>query len=657
MKTRRIVLCLLALLTLSFLFASCAPADGPEDLDVSPTAKYVTMNTAYRIVSDNMKVSEDRTVKEFVERLNSVTGKEYERTQYSEDDTYLKAIVVGTLPSFEGYDEIKEKVDLYGSDANGSFAMVMNGNVLMIVSYDPVSLAAACDYFIAAYAKEGEDLMVEEDLNTYVVFGKAKYFSDGVIEPINTDTLAINADLASLTVGGSLIDGFSAEKTAYTVADVPYATRYPKVGALSVFEEATVEIVQASDDNGGKATVTVTSRDADPETGKRVTNVYTVTFALKETAATDASIVYKDGADGIVTFVLDDGDHATADFVKEEMLHKYSALRVSYALITKKLATIQTNADKTEYQKDENGKYIYTKNESEISYWQTHLAANNYCEFLSHSWTHAKWGQNDDGGDQILTDYNGKETGTQAFPKGHITMELAASKQILMDEFGQTGQYFVKPGTGMKEYDFYLDLLTGGTIYEGARTTNKKLNDPDDIKGDFFHIDAYMVAATESPDAWNSFIDQAVSEGKWATFCIHNIVSDYAKDPTGHYILQKNADEMFAHANALSANGKLWIATMTEAANYLRLRNATTVSAETYRDEKVTLKISTTLEGENFEDIALTVKVAVPTGWSGTVNVTGGMTAEVQTDADGACFVYLQVHPTATVAQIVLTQA
>lgn len=368
----------------------------------------------------------------------------------------------------------------------------------------------------------------------------------------------------------------------------------------------------------------------------------------------EASVVWKNGADGVVTFVLDDGDHATADFVRDEMQNKYSELRVSYALKTGKIATIQTTDDKTAYRMTDDGKYVYILNDSEVEYWRSHLDAG-YCEFLSHSWTHDKWGQNDNGGEQILTDYRGNQTGTKVFPKGHITMELAASQQLLRDEFGQSGQYFVKPGTGMKEFPFYTSLLTGGSIYEGARSTQKALNDPGKLKGSYLDINAWMVAATDSPYSWNDFIDEAVRDGQWATFCIHNIVPN-GTSPSGHYIHQENADVTFAYANALASRGKLWIATMTDAANYIRLRNATTVSAELKTQDSVTVKLRTTLSGEHFDDIALTVRVEVPDSWSGNVNVSNGGTVQIQSDSNGS-YVYLELIPTTDNVSLTLTQA
>lgn len=352
-----------------------------------------------------------------------------------------------------------------------------------------------------------------------------------------------------------------------------------------------------------------------------------------------AEIVWKDGAQGIVTFVFDDGDHATADFVRGSMLERFPNLRASYALVAKRLADIQTTSDGDAYLMTDGGRYVYTLKDSEVEYWRSHLESD-YCEFLSHSWTHDKWGQNDNGGEQTLTDYSGTATGTNVFPKGHITMELAASKQLLMDVFGQSGQYFVKPGTGMKEYKFYTDLLTGGSIYEGARSTSKALNDPNKLKGRYLDINSWMVAATESADQWNDFIDQAVTEGKWATFCIHNIVADDVSSPSGHYIYRKDANVTFAYANALASRGDVWIATLTEAANYIRLRNATKVSAKLRDGNSLSVSLRTSLGDGSFGDIALTVRVSVPEDWSDTVSVSDGTTLKVQNDGDES-FVYL----------------
>lgn len=662
MKTRRIVLCLIALLTLSLLFVACAPTDGAGkngELSLTDEVPKVTLkDTVYKIIYNGDKVNESGIIRDFNTSLNTKTGKAYERTPY-EGEIVPYAIVVGTLEDYEGYTTLKDRTSEFASATLGSFAIAMNGGkTLQIVASDSASLKAGCEYFVANLCEADSEITIDETFSVCILFNKNVYFTEGKIVPIDTTTVTADATLASITVDGTAIEGFSGSVKSYTVNDIPYATRYPTVGAVPVFAGATVSVTQASDENEGVATITVTGRDPKSD-GTYNTETYTVTFVLNETSESAAEIVWRGGAKGVVTFVIDDGDHDTADFVREEMLHKYSALRVSYALITKNIATIKTTADGTAYEMTEDNKYVYTAKQDEVNFWRSHLAANNYCELLSHSWTHAPWGQNDDGGEQQLTDYSGKETGKKTFPKGHITMELAASKQLLVELFSQDARYFIMPGTGMKDSDYYLKLLQGGTIYSAGRTTKKDWNKIENFATAYSSINAYMIASTESPSEWTNFIDRAVADGTWAAFCIHRIVADNLP-ASGHYIYQKNADVMFNHANTLSAEGKLWIATMTEATDYARLRNYAKVTAETFRDERVEVTLtadevlSNLTTGESFNHISLTVKVAVPSGWSGTVVASNGESAEVQTDASGS-FVYIDIVPSN--AAVTLTRA
>ena len=382
MKTRRIVLCLIALLTLSLLFVACAPTDDAGkngELSLTDEVQTVTLkDTVYKIIYNGDKVNESGIIRDFNTSLNTKTGKAYERTPY-EGEIVPYAIVVGTLEDYEGYTTLKERTSEFASATLGSFAIAMNGGkTLQIVASDSASLKAGCEYFVANYCEADGEITIPENLSECILFNKNVYFTKGMIEPIDTNEVTADATLASITVDGTAIDGFSGDVKSYTVNGVPYATRYPTVGAVPVFAGATVLVTQASDENEGVATITVTGRDP-KEDGTYNTETYTVTFVLVETSESAAEIVWHGGAQGVVTFVIDDGDHATADFVREEMLHKYSALRVSYALITKNLATIKTTADGTAYEMTEDHKYVYTANQNEVNYWRSHLAASNYC--------------------------------------------------------------------------------------------------------------------------------------------------------------------------------------------------------------------------------------------------------------------------------------
>ncbi len=330
-----------------------------------------------------------------------------------------------------------------------------------------------------------------------------------------------------------------------------------------------------------------------------------------------AETVYPNNAAGAVSFVVDDGYQDTTRIISEQLLPKYDRLKISYALIANDLAELDSDyaADGIEdYFFDLNGNYEYFyTNRKNVNFWTEHLAENDYCEVLSHSYTHSMWGNNDDGGEQTVQTGNG--TATLITARGAITAELKGSQQIVRQLLGQTGNYFVMPGTGQANSAYYLDLLQSGCYYRGARTTNKALNNRTAVKAPFSYIDAWMVTPSETASQWTDFIDSAVESGNWACFCIHNILPDDASK-WGHYMLQSNADTLFGHANGLAEDGKLWIGTMSEVADYLQYRNASKVSA-IHSEEQNRLRVTVTPDQAvaNYQ-VTLTVKVQLPDSWS-----------------------------------------
>ncbi len=330
MKTRRIVLCLITLLTLSLLFVACAPTDGTgKNGELSLTdevSKVALKDTVYKIIYNGDKVNESGIIRDFNTSLNAKTGKAYERTPYA-GEAIGSAIVVGTVENCDGYQTLKEKTSEFSNTELGSFAIRMNGNILQIVASDSASLKAGCEYFVDKLCEAGSEITIDETFSVCILFNKNDYFTKGEITKIDTTTVTADATLASITVDGTAIDGFSGDVKSYTVNGVPYATRYPTVGAVPVFAGATVSVTQASDENGGVATITVTGRDPKSD-GTYNTETYTVTFGLNEISESNAKIVWRGGTQGVVVFVIGDDD-ATEDFVHEEILHKYSALLVT----------------------------------------------------------------------------------------------------------------------------------------------------------------------------------------------------------------------------------------------------------------------------------------------------------------------------------------
>lgn len=72
---------------------------------------------------------------------------------------------------------------------------------------------------------------------------------------------AADATLADLRVDGVTIDGFDPATDSYTVTLAGDVTEYPHITAYAADNAATVTVDQASESNGGKATIMVTSAD------------------------------------------------------------------------------------------------------------------------------------------------------------------------------------------------------------------------------------------------------------------------------------------------------------------------------------------------------------------------------------------------------------
>ncbi len=389
----------------------------------------------------------------------------------------------------------------------------------------------------------------------------------------------------------------------------------------------------------------------------------------------DARIVNKDGKSGTVTFVLDDGAVSTAK-IAEELLAKYTETTATFALITDKLADFQLSEDGSEYKRDENGNFVLTQTASQVStteYWQNLVKAYPRVEITSHSHTHSYAGENDSML-YVATDKDGKE---YVFPKGSVSAEVYGSKQIIKELLGRDALGFVIPGGVVSAEDgFTMDAWWPlvKDAYLGARGTKTTTNPSSMVMDSTFvnnettlwRTPAYMVAANKmalnasgefySADTdvqtllaagithAENFMNVAMSDGKWACFCIHAIV-EAGSTGTSH-IYKEQADALFAYANALSLTGEAWVANYSDALKYYREWNASTLKVNANGEESIEVAIECTDNNENL-DMALTVKINVPRSWD-TVEfdyLGEVLTLEVLKDEDGTSFVYCNVLP------------
>ena len=463
-----------------------------------------------------------------------------------------------------------------------------------------------------------------------------------------------SADLSAIVLGNTLISGFDSAVLNYSeTADINKG--YPKVAASAASALANVTVEQATSSNGGVATITVLSGDLS------VTKVYTVTFTVTGDFTTSAEIVNKNGTNGAVAFVIDDGDENTAKITKN-FLNKYHNLELTYAIITNRLATLRTvtNSDGTITYVMDGDKYTYTTNADKVTFWRNILDSySGRTEIISHTYSHAFWGTNDDGGSFQYVDSNGNLLTSNNLPVGSVTAEILGSKQIIEDLFGIRAITTVEPGISVKDTDqfvngqkiptyhtYYKEILNNfindGLIAGVRGGTRGVMSDytpiittKDTINKTEVGVPSLMIRLGETPDQWCRYIDQAESAGGLAVFCIHKIISD-GTTGSGHYVYESAAEVLFEHATSKN----LWVANYTEAYLYFAEWSTASVSS-VYWDGQIKV---TLIDGEDnalFNE-ALTVKVRVPATWSSAMM--DGELLTVHTDSNGS-YVYANIVP------------
>ena len=473
-----------------------------------------------------------------------------------------------------------------------------------------------------------------------------------------TDALA-----GSITLGSTPLMGFDKNIFEYTTfANINFG--YPTVSVKAASPAALIVIEQATVANGGKAKITITSADG------LTVKTYTINFKTIGEFTASSEVVNKNGADGVVTFVIDDGYEDTATFGKQ-MLQKYSYLSLSFATWTKDFATLAEQEDpdgKKSYVFDENGKYVYTRNEAKISFWNDILSGvDGRAEVMVHSHTHAPWGMNDDGGEYKYVDNSGNlKTGNT--PKGSTSKEYYGAHQIIEDIFGNLPSVknvgFITPGIGVQSGDKVVngELIKGygayaneilkdcieKNIFLGARGTfdplttdyTTKIVTKDTINKLSVRMNLPGLAVRDYHDVsvWTDYIDTAARLGGWAMFCIHEM--DSSPNNQKWWISEDKAEQLFAY----TADKNIWVASFSDAITYY-IEWATAKVDAKYDSAANKISVSVT-DGEDDNEIfntALTVKVSVPVMWESAK--CGEKVLDVHVNDDGSKFVYVDVVP------------
>ena len=659
------------ILAISFLLAltlvacgtgASTEAVGDETEGNEPAVGIDLIAEGYKVVYDLGDANAIGIMTEMLNTINASLGAKPQTAHSGNPETELE-IEFGLKTGRSASEAIFKEIEGYGNGDRSAYAIRAVGKKIVVSASDKEALRLAADR-IASFA-EGGSLVVKENIDELTVFDGALYVKNGEIKELDAGAIGSNADLALLKVNGEGVINFSADKTEYNVALKD--TSALEVAAEAVESGAELSVLK----EGTKVTVKVKSINSKNE------KVY-VLNAYKQL---ESEIVNKNGADATVTFVLDDGDQSSATFVLEKMAPKYPSLTASFALITNKLATLDivTNPDGTkEYAKDEDGFYTYKKNESVWAYWENAVKNKNF-EIVSHSYSHKYWGEDDNGGVFEYSNTSGEKFTSENLPKGSVSKEFVASKQILQDlDPSQLAAVFVRTGltAGGKNVAYsatFWDPIETSGEYIGGRGTHTYPDKPRDMVNIFSQfnqpavrnkIKSYMVQhyntnpnvkttqAGSGPAEclaagipyWTNYIDTAVEMKGWAAFCIHNIRPDDHDTRSGHYIYQSQADALFAHAQKLADENKVWIATLSQGMIYANEWVAS--RAQTYIDGGKAV-VSLECADENpIYNMPLTVKVALPSGKSGATLDGKALNAFSE---NGKAYVYVDVAPGASV--------
>ena len=560
-------------------------------------------------------------------------------------------IVVGEISSRPESSDIALEVESATTSRVGVGVMRMVGDKLIVNASTTVAYTMLSDKLVE-FMKD-ESFEIPKDLDYIVYYDILIYDETSKIVTYEKDALAQVAYPGRIKLNGSPISDFKTNTYRYEL-ETNFAIGYPTVSADLGVTGAKIEITQPTAENNGVATVTSTSPD-----GKQ-SATYVINFTMLDYYAVSSEIVIKDGKRGTVTIVLDDGQINTARIVSE-ISASYPSIKASFAIPTHTLATLEVDTATNTYVIDENGRYVYTKKDAAWDFWTEFLKDTRF-EAMSHSHTHSYWGDDDEGGSFEYTKNDGTVATSEYFPKGNVTKELVASKQIIED-LGQRSLIFVKPGVGATLSDYYFKMVESGLYFIGARGAVTVPRYPRRMLNyltayDPFNVKAYMIqhyninpeVTTESTEEecvagdityWKNYIDAAISEGAWAAFGLHNIVEDnYPSTRSGHYIYRTQADKLFSYIESHSSD--LWMASYTDATIYYNQWSSASVYANVYSDGSIKINLTHQEVGDCY-DMAMTVKVAVPSDW--TACEVNGAAVEINTDEKNNKFIYVDVTP------------
>ncbi len=630
---------------------------------------FIFSSSEYTVIYKTEDITVKNAVTRFIDDVYDETGVMLEK-KGGVYQTSLYEIVIGDVYQRDESVSSYALIDEYAVKGVSVYSIkIYKRKKLVVAANDDQAMELAL-LRLREFIADG-DFAVPKQIDEFFIFDIDEYINNGTVKEISRETLDALCALDSLKADGESLSDFSPDILEYT-AYTNIMKGYPKLDAKALMPAAVVDIVHPTAENGGIGSVTVTAKNG-------ATLTYKVSFVMQSTFETETEVVNKDGRDGVITIVVDDGNINTGKKV-EELLTKYPELAVTFAMITRKIAGFALSEDGTEYLRNPDGSFVITQTAEQkaaAEFWQSLLSRFPRVEITSHSHTHSYAGERDDEL-YIAYDSNGKK---YVFPKGSISAEVYGSVQIIKELFGLDSPGFIIPGISGADHGFTVNswwpYIKEG-YYLGARGTSGSLDTasmvmmPNDFKnetlrwrGRAFMARYFNIATKTLSDGSKQFLDQSVTAeeaiaaganhaiefidsamemGGWACFCLHDIID--AGSSGTHPIYTEQADELFAYAAKLSSEGNAWVATYGDAMKYYTEWASAVPTAIAHEDKYIELSLTCVEKNEHF-DMPLTVKVTVPDTWERVTYTYFGKTVEldVEVSADGEKFVLANVAP------------
>lgn len=247
-----------------------------------------------------------------------------------------------------------------------------------------------------------------------------------------------------------------------------------------------------------------------------------------------------------------------------------------------------------------------------------------HLEFINHSWSHLR-----------MED--------EAIPKSVLQHELLDAKLFMEENFCTPQIAFVPPNNQLSKAAY--NVLNG--CYYAIRRWKRLLNDLSPLHGNEFmqwlNLGCKGIKDVDSTQERNQWVDDSIAQNKWLIEMWHDVNKEEFLNHSYQELVIHEAKEHIAHIVKRQQEGKLWIASFTEAVRYIYERQTASISVERVSNELWKLSLTKGItEKDNRFDMPLTVRIDIRERCDiANIHYDDGRMEKIQVSEDGVALVEL----------------